>query len=218
MQRFFVNFKSGLKKECVGDLSCLKSLELGHKTFGRCFEIEFGNESDTVAYIDVEIKKSIFLYFSPPNVFYDSDSKSKFQVNAGEDLFLDSTYEILKNNFKENCKTYPKTYEQSHNACKMKIAEQNIITEFNCSVPFIQNRNTGVNICKNQTIAATASKIFGDHTFKVLPECPVPCVNMITIFGFPFIRKRQDNIGRFRLYFKNIVKVTEDFISYDLLR
>ena len=216
VQRFYVNFKSGQKQECVGDLSCLRSQELGHKTFGRCFEIEFGNETDTVAYIDVEFKMSIFLYFSPPNVFYDSDSKSKFQVNVGEDLFLDSTYEILRNNFKENCIKYPETYELSHNACKMKIAERNIITEFNCSVPFLQNRSRG--ICKNQTIASTASNIFGENTFMVLPECPVPCVNMITIFGFPFIRKRKDNIGRFRLYFKNIVKVTEDFISYDLLR
>ena len=197
--------------------SCFKKRDIGDPFYGRCFEIEFGNETDTVSYIDVEIKKSIYLYFSPPHVFYDSDSKSKFQVNANEDLFLDSTYEILQNNFKDNCKTYPNTYELSHNACKMEIAEQKINTEFNCSVPFIQNRDRA-NICLNQTIANTASTIFGDHTFKVLPECPVPCINMITIFGFPFIRKRQDNIGRVRLYFKNIVKVTEDFISYDLLR
>lgn len=218
VQRFYVHMKSGKRKECVGNLSCLQSRELGHRTFGRCFEIEFGKETDTVSYIDVEIKKSIYLYFSPPHVFYDSDSKSKFQVNVNEDLFLDSTYEILQNNFKANCKTYPTTYEHSHNACKMQIAEQKIKTEFNCSVPFIQNQDRTVNICQNQTIANTASTVFGDHTFEILPECPVPCINMITIFGFPFIRKRQDNIGRVRLYFKNIVKVTEDFINYDLLR
>ena len=121
VQRFYVHFKSGSRRECVGNLSCLKTRELGHRTFGRCFEIEFGNRIDTVSYIDVEIKKSIFVYFSPPNVFYDSDSKSKFQVNSDEDLFLDSTYEILQNNFKENCKKYAETYELSHNACKMEI-------------------------------------------------------------------------------------------------
>ena len=135
-----------------------------------------------------------------------------------EDLFLDSTYEILQNNFKDNCKTYPKNYELSHDACKIEVAEKHIATEFNCSVPFIQRPNKIRNICKNQTIANSASKKFGDYTYKAIQECPVPCVNMITIFGFPFIRKRRDNIGRVRLYFKQIVKVTEDFISYDLLR
>ena len=218
VQRFYVHFKSGSRKECVGDLSCLKAKDLGHRTFGRCFEIEFGNGIDTVSYIDVEIKKTIFVYFSPPHVFYDSDSKSKFQVNVDENLFLDSTYEVLQNNFEDKCKTYSENYELSHDACKMELAYQKIITKYNCSVPFIQKRNRAVNICKNQTIANNASDIFGDHTFVVLPECPVPCVNMITIFGFPFISKRHDNLGRFRLYFKNIVKVTEDFISYDMLR
>ena len=39
---------------------------------------------------------------------------------------------------------------------------------------------------------------------------------MQTMFGFPFIGKVKKGFAR--LYFKNIVKVTEDFVSYDFLR
>ena len=39
---------------------------------------------------------------------------------------------------------------------------------------------------------------------------------MQTMFGFPFIGKAKKGFAR--LYFKNIVKVTEDFVSYDFLR
>ena len=52
---------------------------------------------------------------------------------------------------------------------------------------------------------------------NILPECPVPCVNMITS-GIPSITKRNDKKGKVSIRFKNLVKVTEDFVSYDFLR
>ena len=49
-------------------------------------------------------------------------------------------------------------------------------------------------------------------------KCMDPCVKTVTYFGFPFITSNDNPTGFARLYFKNIVKVTEDFVSYDLLR
>ena len=42
---------------------------------------------------------------------------------------------------------------------------------------------------------------------------------MVTILGMPkYYRPESGTAGIARLYVNNIVKVTEDFISYDLLR
>ena len=41
---------------------------------------------------------------------------------------------------------------------------------------------------------------------------------MMTYFGFPFVQKNYRTTGFARLYLKSIIKVTEDFVSYDLLR
>ena len=49
-------------------------------------------------------------------------------------------------------------------------------------------------------------------------KCPEPCVKLLTYFGYPHIQKNINSTGIVNLYFKDIVKVTEDFISYDLLR
>ena len=46
-----------------------------------------------------------------------------------------------------------------------------------------------------------------------------PCVKTVTYFGFPFLTIDETiDYAYAKLYFKNIVKVTEDFVSYDLLR
>ena len=50
-------------------------------------------------------------------------------------------------------------------------------------------------------------------------QCPQTFQKMITTFGMP----KQENVenvekSKARLYFDNTVKVTEDFVSYDLLR
>ena len=49
-------------------------------------------------------------------------------------------------------------------------------------------------------------------------ECPVPCTNLYASFGFPFIDSTDKDLAKMRMYFKTIVKVTEDYISYDILR
>ena len=72
--------------------------------------------------------------------------------------------------------------------------------------------------------------MYFNHMYNTLPECPVPCVNMITSFGYPnpnidkltsensLVNEFWKNRGEVRIYFNKLVKVTEDFVSYDFLR
>ena len=45
-----------------------------------------------------------------------------------------------------------------------------------------------------------------------------PCVKTVTYFGFPFLSDDTIDYAYAKLYFKNIVKVTEDYLSYTFLR
>ena len=81
-------------------------------------------EQDTIFFVDIQIKRPIYIFFNLPNLFFNEDSRSKFQVNVGQDLFLDVTYEILQNNFKEHCLKYPKTFNGSYDHCKIKEIER----------------------------------------------------------------------------------------------
>ena len=49
--------------------------------------------------------------------------------------------------------------------------------------------------------------------------CREPCVKTVTVFGFPFLSDDQKLDSAYaKLYFKNIVKVTEDHLAYSFLR
>ena len=49
-------------------------------------------------------------------------------------------------------------------------------------------------------------------------QCMDPCVKTVTYFGFPFLSDDDIDYAYAKLYFKNIVKVTEDYLSYTFLR
>ena len=50
-------------------------------------------------------------------------------------------------------------------------------------------------------------------------DCKEPCVRTVTVFGFPFLSDDDKiDFAYAKLYFKNIVKVTEDHLSYSFLR
>ena len=84
--------------------------------------------------MDIQIKEPIYIFFNLPNLFFNEDSRSKFQVNLGEDLFLDVTYEILQNNFKASCLKYPNTYHGSYDHCKITEIEKRIVSKLDCKV------------------------------------------------------------------------------------
>ena len=221
IEKFYVkhdgNGKRSMWMKC-DHISCFNAREIGYFLFGRCFEIEIENRNATIDYIMVYIKKTVFMYVNLPNIFFNVRPKSKIQVNTVESLTLEATYEILQTNVNDNCKKYSQTYDQSFDECKFEVMANNLNTAVNCSVPFLFKENVTKNICKNETVAKRAFWSYARDLNSILPECPVPCVNMITSFVYPIVSKLGDNQGRVVLDFKNLVKVTEDFISYDLLR
>ena len=220
LHSFEIRYRSEKRLVYVNDFKCLNAREIGHPTYGRCFEIKLNLQQteDTIYSVDIQIKKSIYVFVNLPNLFFNEDSRTKCQVNNGHDLFLDITYEILQNNFKKRCKKYPKTYHGSYDDCKMKQIEKRIVSMFNCTIPFINKPNLTKEICTGKN-ALNASKNFKIFANMLMESCPDPCINMLSSYGFPTgSRSVNDSGGRVRLYFKSIVKFTEDFVSYNFLR
>lgn len=218
LQRYLILYKSGKKFECKGDFKCLHPREIGHRTYGRCFEIKLIQDQDTIFSVDIQIKKSIYIFFNLPNLFFNGNYRSKFEVNLGEDLFLDVTYEILQNNFKKRCKKYPNAYHGSYDDCKMRQIEKRIVSMLNCTTPFINKPMLTKELCRGEH-ALNASNSFMKFANMLMPTCPDPCINMLCTFGFPFKSQNgNEEAGRVRLYLKSIVKYTEDFVSYTFLR
>ena len=77
----------------------------------------------------------------------------------------------------------------------------------------------GLTTCSGSK-AQKASELYKQY-YKISDDaCPQPCHNVIFYIGYPVIHKRMNktDLGLSRIYFKKIVKVSEDFVSYDLLR
>ena len=74
LQRSLFQYKSGKKIVCQEDFKkCLKVREIGHRTYGRCFEFETevnnAQEQDTIFFVDIQIKRPIYIFFNLPNLF-----------------------------------------------------------------------------------------------------------------------------------------------------
>ena len=125
-------------------------------------------------------------------------------------------YEIFKTDFDDmaKCNKYSySTFAGSYDEIKMKETEKLLIKRLNCTTPFSLNLGSEP-ICRGSN-ARLASKIL-DSAIKTVFT---PCTTMTTSFGYPFSSKSHGNSTGFaRLYLKNIVKLTQDIISYDLLR
>ena len=58
-----------------------------------------------------------------------------------------------------------------------------------------------------------------DNVAGIGNGCREPCVKTVTVFGFPFLSDELTLDSAYaKLYFKNIVKVTEDHLAYTFLR
>ena len=80
-------------------------------------------------------------------------------------------------------------------ALLVELLDKNIVTKMNCSVPFLfKQQNNGPNICKNVTVAQSAFHIYKRDVWRILPECPVPCITMITSFGYPMVTKGEEKM------------------------
>ena len=145
-----------------------------------------------------------------------TNSRLRVASKASKKMYVPVTYEILRSNHDPHCRKYAwNSYAGSYDQCKESDLEMKIKTKFNCTVPFV-GKQPGT-LCHG-SVAKKASKEFMDHFQRESEHCPQPCLNILTYFGIPTYTNATNGIGRAQFYFNTNVKVTDDFVSYDLLR
>ena len=131
-------------------------------------------------------------------------------------MFWKVNYEILKTNHGgSSCKKYSSNFNGSLDDIKIKEQKRIIDTELNCSVPFHLDSNENIlPFCRGEA-AKEASKILTMSLKNVL----TPCKSLAVQFGIPDgHRTENSDSGSVTVYLTNVVKVTQDLVSYDLLR
>ena len=212
-----IGYKSGkivnLFKE---DFDSFKPVTISNIKYGRCYDlILFDNVDDDLYYVKFQLVRDLEIYVDIPHHFY-TNTRSRIFANASENLYMKVSYEILKINHDKNCKKYAKVYSGSYDECKETDMEDKILATLNCSVPSMRPSE---NICMGSK-GERASKMYMELFSSDSTKCPPPCNKMIPVLGMPKQLKEDDDGGTAtaKLYFDSIVKVTEDFISYGLLR
>ena len=215
IEEYTIKYKSGVEHRYHSrdNFTSLNPREIRFLTYGRCFQLKTGNREEHLFFVDITSKMALYVFINLPDQFTHEDARSKVQINVGENLFIETTYDILRINNDPTCHKYGDLH--NYDTCKIKEVGKILEESLGCSVPFHEKRTGGV--CE-EDMARRASQMFKDLIGTQLKDCPEPCVKMMTYFGFPFITRYDKPTGFVRLYFKNIVKVTEDFVSYDLLR
>ena len=118
--------------------------------------------------------------------FNNADSTSKLEVKLGEKLYMEMSYDILKSNFGENCKTYSNIDKiDTYDNCVTSEIEKRSIEQFNCSLPFIKI-STQYSVCKGKD-AIGALDLYKDLIKDRIVQCPRPCNNIVTYYGFPVV-------------------------------
>ena len=161
IESFSVLYKSGIKKHFSGNFDNLSIIERGHRTYGRCYELEFANNHDNVFFVDVVAKRPIYVFINSPHTFYNEDSRSKIQVNINESLFMEINYEILISHHSDSCRMYSNIDIDTYDDCKIGQVEKMIWDKFQCSVPFTKSFNKPQ--CQ-ETAGYEASQYFKDIT------------------------------------------------------
>ena len=134
-------------------------------------------------------------------------------------MFWKVNYEILKTNHGgSSCKKYSSHFSGSLDDIKIKEQRRIIDSELNCSVPFhLYSNYSNENIlpfCRGEA-AKEASKILTMSLKNVL----TPCTSLAVQFGIPDgHRTENSDSGSVTIYLTNVVKVTQDLVSYDLFR
>ena len=161
------------------------------------------------------MKQNLQTYFNTPFQFL-TNSRLRVASEASKRIYVQVTYEILRSNHDPYCRKYAwNSYAGSYDQCKESDLEIKIKTKFNCSVPFVGTKPG--TLCHG-SVAKKASKEFQKYFQTQSENCPHPCLNMLTYFGIPTYTNTTNGIGRAQFYFNTNVKVTDDFVSYDLLR
>ena len=165
-------------------------------------------------HLQVDTKIDAYVFVSIINNFYNEDTRSKIMIKVGERLFIDVNYENLYTYDDASCRTYSHKSNESYDRCKWKSVGDMVYKKFKCSLPYV---DTGHPFCKgNKT--RPAYNLHWTNLNLLVKDCPKPCANMLANFGFPFRDPYKENVGAVKFYFKVLVKVTEEYISYGFLR
>ena len=182
--------------------------------YGRCYELEVFTYNQTLYYTEIHLLRDLEIYIDIPFQFY-TNTRSRIFANVDEKLYIKVSFEILKINHGHNCRKYSDSYSGSYDHCKESDMEEKIQAKFNCSIPSMKSQ--AENLCKGP-VTKNASQVFYEYFKSESTKCPQTCTKMTPIFGMPKHKAARGRGGKARLYFDNIVKVTEDFVSYDILR
>ena len=156
-----------------------------------------------------------YMFIALPHNFYNDETRAKIEIKAGKVLFIEVNYEIHKANHDEKCHFYKNIGSDTYDECK-KVGKR-LIDKFNCTIPFLDSKEFP--ICKRDEVLGEAIVFYKEAIYSEIESCPLPCVHMYANFGFPSFDNNKDNTtARVKFYFKTVVKITEDYISYDLLR
>ena len=194
------------------DLLSLQTGITATQKYGRCYELDvFKNRNHSLTSATMYINRDLGVYIDLPFQYY-TNARNRMFAKKDEYMHRKVNYEILIINHDEDCKKYSESYDGSYDQCKASFINERIQRELNCSVPFFMRPGK---ICAG-AMAKNASEIYKHHFKAETEQCPPPCKHIISTFGAPKIKQHKK--GRVRFYFSNIVKVTEDFVSYDLVR
>ena len=185
--------------------------------YGHCYEITFGdNHQSSLHSVELVFDRSLRLFFDIPFHFHTNSRSSKIiNTEVGKRMILPVTYEILRINHDTNCRQYSDSYTGSYDECKISSMEQMLQAEFNCTVPFLMKSGS---LCVGKA-AKDASHIYDKQIQLVTKQCPRSCHKIIPMFGLPrYYNTENPDEGKIKLYLHNMVKITEDYVSYDLLR
>ena len=223
-----IKFVNGEKKSFEEDeIHNITTFEVFQSTLGRCFELTL--ELMDVAVVSVEFNANfpIYIYVNMPGQTTNENSKSKVEVKMKQRLFIDVTYEVFELNDEEKCFKYSQEY--SYDNCNFNGLEK-YFTNVGCSVPYVKSN---VSVCKDKDLISKVFQIIClpldnpllkvinafDNILGVVEPCKDPCVKTVTYFGFPFLSDDEElEFAYAKLYFKNVVKVTEDYLAYTFLR
>ena len=194
------------------DLLEPKPRTIYNRKYGRCYEITLNNKR-SFFYIDVVVKQEVDIFFNLPHHFF-TNSRQRIFASPRKNTYMPVRYEIQKTNHDPNCRKYSSSYAGSFDDCKTKDMELKLLSSLNCTVPF--GLQTG-RLCSDQQ-SEEASALYNKYYLTESPSCPRPCNDMVTIIGMPKYIYNGKILGIAKLYISNTVKVTEDFVSYDLLR
>jgi hypothetical protein len=130
--------------------------EIKYPSFGKCFEIELDQFGEPVQYVHFYLKEPAYVYVSTKGHFHNSDSYAKVDVKLKQCLFIDLTYEVIKQNANSQCKRYT---EETYDVCCERAAESHLVGVYNCTAPFINSPNN-VSVCtdKSKTSKVSNSK------------------------------------------------------------